>query len=171
MSKLEYSDLIFRIGTKIGLNYLRRLVFMCREQISEDSKDKITNALELFEELEKQGNLGIDRLGTLKEILNQLKKRSMLKEVEEFEIKRKGAQLMLVILIYFEIQRRKFESQKCLFAQEVQFKAYSFFIDCKGHDFLLRGNMYSFDSIGFGYWFLILCSHVASIKNLSSSWL
>ena len=117
MSKLEYSDLIFRIGTKIDVNYLRRLVFMCREQISEDSKGKITNALELFEELEKQGNLGIDRLGTLKEILNQLKKRSMLKEVEEFEIKRKGAQIMLVIFFYFEIQRRKFESQKCLFAQ------------------------------------------------------
>ena len=101
MSKLEYSDLIFRIGTKIDVNYLRRLVFMCREQISEDSKGKITNALELFEELEKQGNLGIDRLGTLKEILNQLKKRSMLKEVEEFEIKRKGSQLMLVIFFLF----------------------------------------------------------------------
>ena len=33
----------------------------------------------------------------------------MVKEVEEFEIKRKGAKLILVILIYFEIQRRKFE--------------------------------------------------------------
>ena len=39
------------------------------------------NALELIGELEKQGNFGIDRLGTLKEILNQLKKRSMVKEM------------------------------------------------------------------------------------------
>ena len=81
MSKLEYSDLIFRIGTKIGANQLKRLVFMCREQISEDGKGKFKNALELIGELEKQGNLGIDRLGTLKEILNQLKKRSMVKEM------------------------------------------------------------------------------------------
>ena len=61
MSKLEYSDLIFRIGTKIGANQLKRLVFMCREQISEDGKGKVENALELIGELEKQGNLGIDR--------------------------------------------------------------------------------------------------------------
>ena len=61
MSKLEYSDLIFRIGTKIGANQLKRLVFMCREQISEDGKGKVKNALELIGELEKQGNLGIDR--------------------------------------------------------------------------------------------------------------
>ena len=34
---------------------------MCREQISEDGKGKVENALELIGELEKQGNLGIDR--------------------------------------------------------------------------------------------------------------
>ena len=34
---------------------------MCRDQISEDGKEKVKNALELIGELEKQGNLGIDR--------------------------------------------------------------------------------------------------------------
>lgn len=53
---------------------------MCREQISEDGKGKV-KLMHSDGELEKQGNFGIDRLGTLKEILNQLKKRSMVKEM------------------------------------------------------------------------------------------
>ena len=72
---------------------------MCRKQISKDSGRTTQNALGLFEELEKQYNLGIDRLGILKHILKQLKKRSILKKVEGFEIKRKGDQLMLVIFV------------------------------------------------------------------------
>ena len=52
----------------------------------------------------------------------------MLKKVEEFEIKRRGTQLniMLVILICFEIMQfseGNFKSRKCLGAREVQFKA------------------------------------------------
>ena len=96
MSEIKYCDL-FNIRTKIGVNQSERLVFMCRKQFSKGSKITTQNVLGLFEELEKQNNLGFDRLGTLKEILKQLKNRSMLKKVEEFEIKRKGDQLMLVI--------------------------------------------------------------------------
>ena len=116
MSEIEYYDLIFEISTKIDVDQLERLVFMCTKKISKASKGMIQNALGLFEELEKQGYLGIDKLETLKEILKQLKKRSMLKKVEEFEIKRKGAQLMLIILICFKIQRgRKFEKPEVPF--------------------------------------------------------
>ena len=99
MSEIEYSDLLFEISTKIGLNKLDRLVFMCRKLISEGSEETIKDALGLFKELEKQDNLGMDRLENLKQILKQLKNRSMLKKVEEFEIKRKGAQLMLAIFV------------------------------------------------------------------------
>ena len=98
MSEIKYCDL-FNIRTKIGVNQSERLVFMCRKQISKGSKIATQNVLGLFEELEKQDNLGIDRLGILKEILKQSKNRSMLKKVEEFEIKKKGAQLMLVIFV------------------------------------------------------------------------
>ena len=82
---------------------------MCTKKISEGSEGTIKNARGLFKELEKQGYLGIDRLENLKEILKQLKKRSMLKKVEEFEIKRRGTQLniMLVILICFEVSSAK----------------------------------------------------------------
>ena len=90
MSEIKYCDL-FNIRTKIGVNQSERLVLMCRKQISKGSEITTQNVLGLFEELEKQDNLGIDRLGTLKEILKQSKNRSMLKKVEEFEIKKKGA--------------------------------------------------------------------------------
>ena len=115
MSKIEYYDLIFEISTGIDVNQLERLVFMCTKKISKDSEGTIKSIRGLFKELEKQGYLGIDRLENLKQILKQLKKRSMLRKVEEFEIKRKGAKLMLVILIYFEIQRRKFEKPEVPF--------------------------------------------------------
>ena len=97
MSEIEYNALVFEISAKIGVNQLGRLVFMCRWQISKGSKGRIKNVLELFEELENQGYLGIDRLETLKQILEQLKNQRMLRKVKEFENKRKGAQLMLVI--------------------------------------------------------------------------
>ena len=109
MSEIEYSDLLFQISTKIEVNQLDRLVFMCRKLISEGSEGTIQNALGLFKELEKQDNLGMDRLENLKQILKQLKNRPMLKKVEEFEIKRRGTQLniKLVILICFEVSSAK----------------------------------------------------------------
>ena len=86
---------------------------MCRKQISKDSGRTTQNALGLFEDLEKQYNLGIDRLGILKQILKQLKKRSILKKVEGFEIKRKGDQLMLVIFV-LKFSEGNLKGRKCL---------------------------------------------------------
>ena len=140
MSEIEYNDLVFDISTKINVNQLGRMVFMCRGQISKSRKKKFKNVLELFVELEEQGNLGIDRLETLKQILEKLKNRGMLRKVKEFENKRKGAQLMLVIF-FSGFSEENLKSRKCLFAQEVQFKAYSFFTDCIRNDFWWRGIM------------------------------
>ena len=88
---------------------------MCRKQISKDSGRTTQNTLGLFEELEKQYNLGIDRLGILKQILKQLKKRSILKKVEGFEIKRKGDQLMLVIFV-LKFSEGNLNGPNCLLA-------------------------------------------------------
>ncbi|XP_078345189.1 uncharacterized protein LOC144630690 [Oculina patagonica] len=96
MSKIEYSDLLFEISKKIDENELPRLIFMCREEIVKGSGRNIPDVLTLFEELEKQNCLGIDRLDTLKEILTRMKKRSLLKKVEEFEIKRKAQSVGIV---------------------------------------------------------------------------
>lgn len=98
MSKIEYSDLLFEISKKLDENELPRLIFMCREEIAKGSEGNIRDVLTLFEELEKQNRLGIDRLDTLKEILKQMKKRSLLKKVEEFETRRKGIQINMFII-------------------------------------------------------------------------
>ena len=90
MSKHEYNDLLFEISRKIDAAELKRLVFMCRDDLAKGSKDSIKDVLTLFEELEKQNYLGIDHLDTLKNILALLKKKSLLKKVKEFEITRKG---------------------------------------------------------------------------------
>ena len=99
MSEIEYYDLIFEISTKIDVNQLERLVFMCTKKISEGSEGTIKSARGLFKELEKQDYLGIDRLENLKEMLEQMKKLSMIKKVEEFEIERRGAQLNIMLVI------------------------------------------------------------------------
>ena len=54
MSEIEYYDLIFEISTKIYVNQLKRLVFMCTKKISEGSEGTIKSARGLFKELEKQ---------------------------------------------------------------------------------------------------------------------
>ena len=91
MSEHEYNDLLFEISKKIDVTELERLVFMCRSDLPKTCmKDSITTVLTLFEELEKNNRLGIDRLDTLKNILTLLKKRSLRKKVDEFEARRKG---------------------------------------------------------------------------------
>jgi len=100
MSKIEYSDLLFEISEKLDVNKLPRLLFMSREEIAKGSQRNIPDVLTLFEELERNNSLGIDRLDTLKEILTQMEKPSLLKKVKEFEIRRRGIQ---IYLIHFEI--------------------------------------------------------------------
>ena len=97
MSKIEYNDLLFEISKKLAEGDLPRLLFMCRGVIAEGSERNIRDVLMLFKELEKYSSLGIDRLDTLKEILKQMNKRSLLKKVREFEIRRKGIQILNTI--------------------------------------------------------------------------
>jgi len=97
MSKIEYSKLLFEISEKLDVNKLPKLLFMCREEIAKGSECNIRDVLTLFEELEKYNSLGIDRLDTLKEILTHMRKPSLLKKVREFEIRRKGIQILNTI--------------------------------------------------------------------------
>ena len=72
---------------------------MCRDDIEAGSEDRIQDVLTLFKELEKENHLRIDRLDTLKEILPRMKKRSLLKKVEEFDIKRKLLRFVLQYIV------------------------------------------------------------------------
>ena len=68
---------------------MERLVAICRGKISEESEGHIQDVRSLFKELENQNNLGIHRLGILKEILTETENHDLLKVVEEFEERRK----------------------------------------------------------------------------------
>ena len=70
-------------------NDVERLVAICRGKITEESEGRIQDVRSLFKELENQGILGIYRLGILKEILTETENHDLLKEVEEFEERRK----------------------------------------------------------------------------------
>ena len=96
MSEHEYNNLLYEISEKIDATKLGKLVFICRYGLPKGCiKDGITTVLTLFEELENNNRLGIDRLDTLKNILTLLKKGSLLKKVEEFDAKRKGWYLLV----------------------------------------------------------------------------
>ena len=86
----EYNRLLKQIILVLDeLNDVKRLVVICRGRISEESEGHIQNVRSLFKELENQNNLGIHRLGILKEILTETENHDLLKEVEEFEERRK----------------------------------------------------------------------------------
>ena len=70
------------------LNDLERLISMCRGKIPEESESNISDVRSLFKVLESNNCLGIDRLCILKEILMELEKEDLIKEVEEFQKRR-----------------------------------------------------------------------------------
>lgn len=94
MSAIEYSSLLFEVSQRLDeLNMLKKLLFMCRTKLPRGSK--IKNALALFQTLEKQNYLGIDRLKLVKELLEEVGEWSLLEKVKTFEIKRKEYKALL----------------------------------------------------------------------------
>ena len=97
MTKAGYKNLLYDVGTELISDpkvELRRLLFICREEISTERRTPIVDVFELFDELENSGNLGIDNLGFLKEVLEELQKHSCLAKVVAFEAKRQSAALV-----------------------------------------------------------------------------
>ena len=86
----EYIDLLEPIIRVLDeLNDLERLMSMCRGNIPQESEGSIHDVRSLFKVLEDNNRLGINRLGTLKEILTELEKEDLIKEVEEFQKRRR----------------------------------------------------------------------------------
>ena len=85
MGEIEYNDLIFEISEKLDESLLRRVINMCKMWIPEGEAVGIQDMLTFFKVLEDKKGLAIDNLEKLKEILTQLKKRSLLKRVESLK--------------------------------------------------------------------------------------
>ena len=89
MSYVEYNQLLFEISQRLDLlNQHGQLLFMCRGCVTSRAED-IPDALSLFQELEEQNYLAIDKVELLKELLEGVKEWSLFQKVKKFEDKRK----------------------------------------------------------------------------------
>ena len=89
MSYVEYNQLLFESSQRLDLlNQRGQLLFMCRGRVASRPED-IPDALSLFQELEEQNYLAIDRVALLKELLEGVKEWSLFQKVKKFEDKRK----------------------------------------------------------------------------------
>ena len=85
----EYDILLNQIIRALDeLNDLERLVSICGRKIPGERQGNIRDVRSLFEELENNHCLGINRLDILKEILAQTEKNDLLMAVKEFEERR-----------------------------------------------------------------------------------
>lgn len=84
--RTDYINLLEQIIQDLDeLNDLERVVSICRGKIVEERQGSIHDVRSLLKELERNGCLGIDSLGIMKEILMRTEKSDLLKKVEEFE--------------------------------------------------------------------------------------
>ena len=90
MSYEEYNGLLSKISRRLDqLDQHEHLLFVCRGRVASRRPEDIPNALSLFQELEEQNNLAIDRVELLKELLKEVEEWSLFQKVRKFEYKRK----------------------------------------------------------------------------------
>ena len=84
--RIEYKRSLQKCGRVLGeCSQLERLISLCEGKISHDRQPHITDVFTLFTELEKQNNLGIDRLEILKTMAAEMEKPDLLEQLEKFE--------------------------------------------------------------------------------------
>ena len=90
IKRKNYISMLEKIILKLDeLNDLERLINICTPYLAEDIVGGIESIRILFEKLESNNRLGPACLGILKEILKETGEDELLREVEEFEKKRK----------------------------------------------------------------------------------
>ena len=106
MSKHEYRRLLFDISEKINANELRKMVYLCIDDLPKGTRrDSFEDALALFDLLETKNRLGIDNTQILKGMLQNLPKKALLRKVEDFEIKRKGKNWLYLVAVSSSVRQ------------------------------------------------------------------
>ena len=96
MSVVEYRVLLYQFCEEIDWQTQRRkLIFIFRAFLPDDSEEGITDTDSLLTLLEEKNLLGIDRLNVMKELLKGIRKWDLLRMVRRFEIKRKDYKQLL----------------------------------------------------------------------------
>ena len=87
----EYKNLLAKVSSALDSderNHLEQLTDICKRETSIELDESISNVRTLFKELEKHGSLGFRRLDFLKEILTEIEKEELVREIEEYEQRR-----------------------------------------------------------------------------------
>lgn len=87
----EYTNLLAKIHGALDSDeriHLERLKDIFKRETSIELDESISNVRTLFKELEKHGSLGFRRLDFLKEILTEIEKEELVREIEEYEQRR-----------------------------------------------------------------------------------
>ena len=87
----EYTNLLAKVSHALDSderNHLEQLKDICKRETSLELDGSISEIRTLFKELEKHGRLGFRRLDFLKEILTEIEREDLVKEIEEYEERR-----------------------------------------------------------------------------------
>ena len=96
MSLIVYRGLLFEVSEKIAWKTEgERLLFICKPFLPDGCENDIQDVRLLLTKLEEEGQLGIDSLDVLKDLLERMGKWDLLQTVEKFEKKRKEYKCLL----------------------------------------------------------------------------
>ena len=87
----EYKNLLAKVSDALDSderNHLEQLTDICKRETSIELDESISNVRTLFKELEKHGSLEFRTLDFLKEILTEIEKEDLVREIEEYEQRR-----------------------------------------------------------------------------------
>ena len=87
----EYKNLLAKVSSALDSderNHLEQLTDICKRETSIELDESISNVRTLFKELEKHGSLDFCGLDFLKEILTEIEKEDLVREIEEYEQRR-----------------------------------------------------------------------------------
>ena len=87
----EYTNLLAKVHGALDSDeriHLEQLKVICKREKSMELDESISNVRKLFKELEKHGSLGFRRFDFLKEILTEIKKEDLVRDIEEYEKRR-----------------------------------------------------------------------------------
>ena len=91
IKRKEYNNLLAKISRSLDgdeRNHLEQLINICRRETSLELEENISNVRTLLKKLEKGRYLGFRNLDLLKEILTEIERQDLVKEIEDFEERR-----------------------------------------------------------------------------------
>ena len=84
MAVSDYRKILFHLSEQITSDELKKLKYLCIDFIPTSKLERITQAMDLFTELEYQEKLSDTNFSLLKDLLKQLERRNLLSLIDKF---------------------------------------------------------------------------------------